>query len=118
MNRGLSSLLQFFFSETDREEAFKIGQPEERELSNLADDIVSTFESFQHEILWMWMGIGTTFPDIEKFDFPQEKVRTLLLDWKKSLGSRASYRALARMLNTTIINAHDLVKKYCHCKGK
>ena len=108
----------FCFSETDREEAFKIGQPEERELFNLADDIVSTFESLQHEIWSVWLGIGTTSPDIEELGFPQGKVCTLLLDWKKSLGSRASYRALARMLNTTIINAHDLVKKYCHRESK
>ena len=107
----------FCFSETDREEAFKIGQPEKMELFNLANDIVSTWESLANMVFSLFCtGVKASAPKIDRSQF--RVAYTMLLNWKESLGSRASYRALARMLNTTIINAHDLVKTHCHDKGK
>ena len=109
----------FCFSETDREEAFKIGQPEERELSNLANDIVSTWESLENVVFSLFLtDVRASPPGFDRFDSQVGVAYTMLLNWKESLGSRASYRALARMLNTTIINAHDLVKTHCHDEGK
>ena len=105
----------FCFSETYREEAFKIGQPEKKELFNLADAILLTLESLNEIIC---IGVTALPPEFDGFTSQVEKVRSMLLNWKESLGSGASYRALARMLNTTIINAHDLVKTYCHDEGK
>ena len=85
------------------------------ELSDLAEDIVSTLESLNEIVC---PGVWASPLELDEFSSEVGKARSMLLNWKESLGSRASYRALARMLNTTIINAHDLVKTYCHDEGK
>ena len=108
------TIIFFCFSETDRAEAFKIGQPVKSELFNLAEDVVLTWKPLDDI---MCIGFEAS-PAVEKSILEVEEVRSMLLGWKESLGSRASYRELARVLNTTFINAHDLVKKHCHDKGK
>ena len=85
------------------------------ELFDLGKDIVLTLESL-NEIVFPEAWASPT--ELDKFVSKVGKARSMLLNWKESLGSRASYRALARMLNTTIINAHDLVKTHCHDEGK
>ena len=85
------------------------------ELFDLAKDIVLTLESL-NEIVYP--GVRASPPALDGFASQVGEACSMLLNWKESLGSRASYRALARMLNTTIINAHYLVKTYCHDEGK
>ena len=85
------------------------------ELFDLGKDIVLTLESLNEIVFPEAWALPI---ELDKFVSKVGKARSMLLNWKESLGSRASYRALARMLNTTIINAHYLVKTYCHDEGK
>ena len=89
---------------------FKIGRPGDEELLSLACDIVSTWRSLD-------LIIGP-----RKIDSSRLRMITnayvKLKEWKRSLGSRASYLALARMLDTTLVNMNDLVETYCHDEGK
>ena len=94
---------------------FKIGQPEDSELKSLATDIVSTWESYR---LFICLGFPS-FSVIDKSLLKKADATYFMLKrWRISSGSGANYRALARVLNTTFINVHDLVKKHCHDKGK
>ena len=94
---------------------FKIDQPEDLELGRLASDIASTWKSYRS----FTRPETRSSSDIDK-SLPQVIIKTyiMLRNWKRSSGSGANYRALARVLNTTYINVHDLVKKHCHDKGK
>ena len=47
-----------------------------------------------------------------------DKMYAVLRKWKESLGSGASYEALALLLNKCFIHGHDLIEIYCHDKGK
>ena len=42
----------------------------------------------------------------------------VLRKWKESLGSGAKYQALAQLLDIAFTYMRDLVKTYCHDKGK
>ena len=46
------------------------------------------------------------------------KVYAVLRKWKESLGSGASYEALADGLDNAFIKRRELVKRYCHGKGR
>ena len=94
---------------------FKTDQTEDLELARLASDIASTWESYRFLICPETPSLS----DIDK-SLPKEADKTyfMLKNWKSSSGSEAIYRALARVLNTTFINVHDLVKEHCHDEGK
>ena len=47
-----------------------------------------------------------------------DKMYAIPREWKKSLGSGASYEALARLLDEFFIRMHDLKERYCHDKSK
>ena len=87
-----------------------MGQPTDEELFNLADSIESTWRSLAEVI------------DRRKLDSSRRRMsanaHAKLKEWKRSLGSRATYLALARMLDTTFVNMNYLVEKYCHNEGK
>ena len=94
---------------------FKKGQPEEFELLRLGLDIVSTWESF-HQFM---CPKTPSLSDInESIPSEKDKMYIMLQNWRRSSGAGATYRALARVLSTTFINVHDLVKKHCHDEGK
>ena len=92
---------------------FKIDKPGDLELGSLARDIASTWKSYR----WFTCPEARFLSDVDK---TQVVIKTYLMlrNWNSSSGSGATYRALARVLNTTYINVHDLVKKHCHDKGK
>ena len=98
------------FAETSREEVFKTGQPEDEELRSLAHDIVS----FWRTPCFVLRRTTQTSAEINRFH-PNE------LD-KLNDGLReswmASYQRLAESLNASLGKTPDLVKRYCHDKGK
>ena len=47
-----------------------------------------------------------------------DKMYAVLRKWKESLGSGAKYQALAQLLDNAFTYMRDLVKTYCHDKGK
>ena len=96
-------------------EVFKTGKPEDKELLSLAHEIV---------LIWKPLGVilGLTNATLDVIDQDSSKVLNksydMLIKWKGSLGSGASYQNLAEGLDHEIIGRHDLVEKYCHESGK
>ena len=100
---------------TDRGEIFKIGQPGDEELQSLSQEFVINWRS-----LGMMLGLtDRTLNEIDEANSEEEdKIYTMLTQWKKSLGSMANYQALALLLENFFIDRHDLIERYCHDKGK
>ena len=112
------------FAETGREEVFKTGQPEDKELRSLAHDIVSFWRTpcfvFRRKI--------QTLVEISRFhsielDNTFDKLKKWMEAsgsewWMEASGSEKSYQGLAEFLKTKIKNVKDLEKRYCHDKGK
>ena len=94
---------------------FKIGQPGDDELLSLSQEFV---------INWRWLGMMSglthlTLNEIdEAYDEESDKMYAVLRTWKESLGSGASYEALALLLDEFVIPRHDLIERYCYDKGK
>ena len=94
---------------------FKIGQPGDDELLSLSQEFV---------INWRWLGMmsGLTHLTLNKIDKANgkesDKMYAVLRKWKESLGSGASYKALALLLDKCFIHEHDLIERYCHDRGK
>ena len=88
---------------------FKRGQPDDDELSSLANDIES-FRRTSSDALCLTTRTLT------------EIVETHYLTWyiecNKMCGPWASYEALAQELNNRLKNMHHLSKRYCLKKGK
>ena len=105
----------FCLAKTGREEVFKIGQPDDRELLSLAHEIESIWRSFG-----LLVGIeAPTLKEIDKgYSRDSDKTYAVLRKWKESLGSGASYQALALLLDTAFINRHVFEETCCHDKGK
>ena len=105
----------FCFAKTGREEVFKTGEPKEKELLSLAHEIESIWRSFG-------LLAGLEAPTLTEIDerYPRASGKTygVLREWKELLGSGASYRALALLLDNAFINGRDLIKTYCHEEGK
>ena len=103
------------FAETGREEVFKTGQPEDKELLSLARDIVS----FWRTPCFVFCRTTQTLAEISRFH-PSKLNLTYyqLIEWMGASGSRKSYKKLAEFLNTKLKNIKDLEKRYCHDKGK
>ena len=106
----------FCFAKTDREEVFKIGQPEDEELLSLAREIESIWRSFG-------LLVGLEAPTLTEIDkrYPRalDKTYAVLRKWKELLGSGATYEALAVLLNNAFINRRDLIERFCcHEEGK
>ena len=93
---------------------FKKGQPGEDEVLRLSQEFVINWRS-----LGMMAGLtDLTLNKIDKaYRGESDKTYFVLRKWKESLGSGASYRALALLLNMAFTNRHDLVETYCHYKG-
>ena len=105
----------FCFAETGRECIFKTGQPGDEELLCLAYEILSTWKSLDMVV----NGTTRTVAEIDELHPREEdKPYAMLKKWKDKLGSTASYGALARVLDTALINRRDLVERYCHDRGK
>ena len=105
----------FYFAKSGREEVFKIGQPEDEELHSLSQKI---------GINWRWLGLKSGLTDLTLNEIDEangeesDKMYAVLRKWKESLGSGASYEALALLLNKCFIHRHDLIVRYFHGKGK
>ena len=93
----------------------KIGQPEDEELLRLSQKFVINWRS-----LGMMTGLThLTLNEIDEANGKEsDKMYAVLRKWKESLGSGASYEALALLLNKCFIHGHDLIEIYCHDKGK
>ena len=102
----------FCFAEKVIEKVFKTGQVEDKELRSLAHDLASTWRS-------LGVVLGLKAPTLTKIGaaYPQASY-AMLTKWKESLGSGATYVALAEGLDNAFIKRHDLVKRYCHDIGK
>ena len=87
----------------------------DKEHLNLARNIVSKWKSFG-----MILGLeAPTLTEInETFCEESDKMYAVLRKWMESLGSGASYVALADWLDNPLIRRHDLVERYCHDRGK
>ena len=60
-----------------------------------------------------------TLSEIDESNLEEgNKTYVVLKEWKEAVKSRASYQALAWVLNTAFVNRRDLVEKYCRGKGK
>ena len=94
---------------------FKKGQPDDRELLSLAHEIESIWRSFG-----LLVGLeAPTLTEIDEVNFSDsDKTHAVLRKWKESLGSGASYQALALLLDTAFINRHVFEETCCHDKGK
>lgn len=94
---------------------FKIGQPLFGELASITDSIVSAWRP-----LGMMLGLtDMTLIEIDEANHQvSDKVHAVLRKWRESLGSEASYEALADGLDNAFIKRHELVRRYCHDKGK
>ena len=96
-------------------EVFKTGKPEDKELLSLAHEIV---------LIWRTLGVilGLKNATLDVIDQDSSKVLNksydMLIKWRESLGSEATYKNLAVGLDHEIIGRHDLVEKYCHESGK
>ena len=94
---------------------FKIGQQGDEELLSVSQKIV---------INWRWLGMmsGLTHLTLNEIDKAKceesDKMYAVLRKWKESLGSGASYEALAPLLEKCLIHGHGLIERYCHDKGK
>ena len=93
----------------------KIGQPEDEELLRLSQKFVINWRS-----LGMMTGLThLTLNEIDEANGKEsDKMYAVLRKWKESLGSGASYEALALLLNKCFIHRHDLIVRYFHGKGK
>ena len=93
----------------------KIGQPEDEELLRLSQKFVINWRS-----LGMMTGLThLTLNEIDEANGKEsDKMYAVLRKWKESLGSGASYEALALLLTKCFIHGHDLIEIYCHDKGK
>ena len=93
----------------------KKGQPGDDELLSLSQEFV---------INWRWLGMMSdlrhqTLNEIDKAnDKESDKTYAVLRKWKESRGSRASYKALALLLDKCFIYGHNLIERYFHYKGK
>ena len=103
------------FAETGREEVFKTGQPEDKELRSLAHDIVS----FWRTPCFVSRRKIQTLVEISRFHSNElDKTFDKLIKWMEASGSENSYQELAEFLKIRIKNVKDLEKRYCHDKGK
>ena len=95
-------------------EVFKIDQPSDEELKSLSQEFVN----------WRPLGIMLGFIDytLELIDQTnreeEDKIYTMLTQWKEALGFRAGYGELARVLNNFFIDGHNLIERYCRDTGK
>ena len=105
----------FCFAKTDREKVFKIGQPLFQELASISHCIVSAWRP-----LGMMLGLtDMTLIEIDEANHQvSDKVYAVLGKWRESLGFEATYVALADGLDNAFIKRHELVRRYCHDKGK
>ena len=94
---------------------FKKGQPGDKELLSLSQEFVVNWGS-------LGMMPSLTHLTLNYLDeaYPEESYKTsvVLREWKDSLGSKASYQALAQLLDIAFTYMRDLVETYCHDKGK
>ena len=94
---------------------FKKGQLGEDELLNVSQEFV---------INWRWLGwlsdlSDMTLNEIDKaYGEESDKTYAVLRKWKESLGSGASYEALALLLDKCVFHGRDLIERYFHDKGK
>ena len=65
---------------------------------------------------------GLTYLSLNEIDKANveesDKTYAVLRKWKESLASRASYEALALLLEKCFIHVHNLIERYFHYKGK
>ena len=96
----------FCFAKTGREE---------EELLSLANETPSVWKS-----LGKIFGLtDLTVIEIERADCKApDKIYAVLRKWKESLGSGASYQALARVLDRVLIKRPDLLENYYDGIGK
>ena len=103
------------FAKTGIDEVFRIGQPRDKELRSLAQELV-----------FDWISLGrmldlsdVTLIQVDKaYREEEDKIYNVLIKWKKQLKSKASYQALALSLDDGFIDRPDLIERYCHDKGK
>ena len=94
---------------------FKKGQPGDDELLSLSQEFV---------INWRWLGMMSglthlTLNEIDKANGEEsDKTYAVLRKWKESLGSGASYEALALLLDKCVFHGRDLIERCFHDKGK
>ncbi|XP_022802332.1 uncharacterized protein LOC111339870 [Stylophora pistillata] len=94
-----------------RSEVFKTGQPDNKELLTLAQEVVS---------IWRQLGLALGLTDVSLDEIHEDNLKaldksyTMLRKWKESLGSGANYQKLAEGLHHKVIKRHDLIEKYCH----
>ena len=93
----------------------KEGQPGDEELLSLSQEFVINWRS-----LGMMSGLtDLTLNEIDETNRKEsDKTYAVLRKWTESLGSGASYQALALLLDIAFTNRHDLVETYCHDKRK
>ena len=93
----------------------KKGQPGDEELLSLSQEFVINWRS-----LGMISGLkDLTLNEIDETNHKEsDKTYAVLRKWIESLGSGASYQALALLLDIAFTNRHDLVETYCHDKRK
>ena len=99
----------FCFAKTGREQLFKIGQPEERELYRLAHDIVS---------FWRTSSDALCLTTRTLTEIVESHSSWLHIAYNNMCGPWASYGALAQELNNRLKNMRHLSKRYCLKKGK
>lgn len=98
-----------------RDEVFKTGKPDDKELLSLAQEVVS---------IWRQLGLalGLTDASLDEIheDNPKalDKAYAMLRKWKESLGSGASYQKLAEGLDHKVIKRQDSIERYCHIKAE
>ena len=94
---------------------FKTGQPDNKELLTLAQEVVS---------IWRQLGLALGLTDVSLDEIHEDNLKaldksyTMLRKWKESLGSGANYQKLAEGLHHKVIKRHDLIEKYCHDEGE
>ena len=102
-------------AKTGKEVVYKKGQPKKEELFRLAQDVISTWRSLDVVV----NQTTRILSEIDESKLEEEnKPYVVLKKWREALKSRASYQALAWVLNTAFVNRRDLVEKYCRGKGK
>ena len=93
---------------------FKKGQPGD-------DDLMLICAQRGFVIDWKSLGmmLGFTNWTLREIDESYlNKKFGVLRKWRESLGSGASYRAIALLLDIVCTSSHVLVETYCHEEGK
>ena len=127
------------FAETDIEEVFKKGQPEDEELRNLANDFVIDLKSLCemlnltdlpleeiyatgreenqiYAVLAKWNGSRKSVPSYD-MAFLIDAMNAIHRERTDEL-SIATYQTLALLLDDRRIERHDLVERFCHDNSK